>query len=314
MNTMSVSAARPLRFQDREQQCEILFRSHGPYYHLCTPGEATLALFEDEADFRFAMNLVAYCKSRVPGVHVITFVIMRTHLHLVFSGGPEAAAAWFALFRKHLMRYYQSTGRVRDLKGFQASVLPIDNLAFLRNTIAYVNRNGYVAHPEYSPYSYPWGANRFYFNPDAQARWDRLFRDLRVMDQRALFRCHDVDYPGDAVVVDGFISPMSFCDIALGERLFRDSRHYFYQVSRNVEAYQDIAKLLGDSVIYTDDELFLVVRQLCRDRYGTARPESLSMDAKMDLARELHFEYKASGKQVQRLLRLEERTVAALGW
>ena len=73
-----------------------------------------------------------------------------------------------------------------------------------------------------------------------------------------------------------------------------------------------MAKLLGDTLIYTDDELYLIVRQLCRDNYGNARPEILPMDEKQRLARLLHFDYKATEKQIQRMLRLDARTVSAL--
>ena len=36
------------------------------------------------------------------------------------------------------------------------------------------------------------------------------------------------------------------------------------------------------------------------------------MDAKQEMARLLHFDYKAGNKQIMRMLRLEERTVTAL--
>ena len=182
----------------------------------------------------------------------------------------------------------------------------------MRNSIAYVNRNGYLVHPEHTPFSYPWGANRFYFNPDAKARRDCRYDDLCVKEKRQLMGSHTVDFPGEAAIVDGFISPASFCDMDLGEGIFRDARHYFSLVSRSVEAYKDIAKLLGDSVFYTDDELFLIVRQICRDHYGNARPEILTLDQKMELARQLHFDYKSSNRQIQRMLRLDDRIISAL--
>ena len=303
---------RPLSFGEREYQCEEVFRSRGPFYHLCTPGESTFVLFEDEGDYRFAMNLIASSVFLAPDVNIITYEIMRTHLHVIGEGASAPALDWFSGMRKRLYRFYQSTGRVRDLGSFKAEVFPITDLNFLRNSIAYVNRNGYLVHPEYTPFSYPWGANRFYFNPDAQKRQERRFGDLSVREKRRLFGSHCVDYPGEAPIIDGCISPAFFCDITLGESIFRDARHYFNLISRNVEAYRDMAKLLGDTLIYTDDELYLIVRQLCRDNYGNARPEILPMDEKQRLARLLHFDYNATEKQIQRMLRLDARTVSAL--
>ena len=303
---------RPLSFGERERQCEEIFLSRGPFYHLCTPGDSQLVLFDNDDDFRFAMNLIAASSYWEPEFNVITFEIMRTHLHLIGEGSLAAASNWFDKFRKRLYRFYHSSGRVRDLDFFQPSVFPITDLAFLRNSIAYVNRNGYLVHPEHTPFSYPWGANRFYFNPDAKARQDCLYGELGVREKRQLMGSHAVEFPGDAAIVDGFISPASFCDLELGEGIFRDARHYFSLVSRSVEAYKDIARLFGASVFYTDDELFLIVRQICRDRYGNARPEILTLDQKMELARMLHFDYKSSNRQIQRMLRLDDRFISTL--
>lgn len=303
---------RPLSFEERERQCEELFRSRGPFYHLCTPGDSTLVLFENDEDFRFAMNLIASDIFPVPDVNIITFEVMRTHLHIIGEGATDSALKGFSGMRKRLYRFYQSTGRVRDLDSFQAEVFPINDLTFLRNSIAYVNRNGYLVHPEHTPFSYPWGANRFFFNPDAKRRFDRKYGELHVREKRQLFSSHNIDYPADAPVIDGYISPSYFCDLNLGEGVFRDARHYFSLVSRSVESYRDIAKLLGDTLFYTDEELYLIVRQLCRDKYGNARPEILSMELKQEMARLLHFDYKATDKQIQRMLRLDARIVSAL--
>ena len=302
---------RPLSFGEREQQCEDLFRSRGPFYHLCTPGDSTLVLFENDVDYRFAMNLIASSTHSTPGVNIITHEIMRTHLHIIGEGAPDAALTCFSRMRKRLYRFYQSTGRVRNLDMFQAEVFPINDLAFLRNSIAYVNRNGYLVHPDYTPFSYPWGANRYFFNPDAKRRHDRRIEGLSVREKRQLFSSHTVDYPANAPIVDGYISPAFYCDLTLGEGIFRDARHYFNMVSRSVESYRDIANQLGDSILYTDDELYLIVRQICRDKHGNARPEILTPVLKQQLARTLHFDYKATNKQIQRMLRLDERTLAA---
>lgn len=303
---------RPLSFGERERQCEEIFLSRGPFYHLCTPGDSQLVLFENDDDFRFAMNLIAASSYWEPEFNVITFEIMRTHLHLIGEGSLAAASNWFDKFRKRLYRFYHSSGRVRDLDFFQPSIFPITDLAFLRNSIAYVNRNGYLVHPEHTPFSYPWGTNRFFFNPDAKARRDCRYGDLCIREKRRMMGSHAVDFPGEAAIVDGFISPAFFCDLNLGEGVFRDARHYFSLVSRSVEAYKDIAQLLGDSIFYTDDELFLIVRQICRDRYGNSRPEILTLDQKMELARLLHFNYKSSNRQIQRMLRLDDRIISTL--
>ena len=302
---------RPRSFAEQERLCEDLFLSRGPFYHLCTPGEENYTLFEGERDFTFLMNVIALCCKQSPGVNILTFEVMRSHLHFVGEGNVEDALAWFANLRKRLFRFYQSTGRVRNLEAFQPNIIPVNDLSFLRNTIAYVNRNGYLVYPEHTPFSYPWGAGRYFFNPDACKRCDEYYGNLPAKRKRQMFCSHTIQLPPGYLVVDGYISPVCYCDLFLAEHVFRDARHYFYQVSRPVEGYRDIAKLLGDKVFCTDDELYLIVRQLSRDKCGTSRPETLPPDQKRELARTLHFDYKAGDRQIQRMLRLEERTLRA---
>lgn len=303
---------RPISFAQRERECEQLFLARGPFYHLCTPGEETLALFETEEDYRFAMNLVALVSSMTPEANVITFEVMESHLHLIGEGPISGGRVWFERFRKRLYRYNQSIGRVRNLDAFQPNIIPIDNLTFLRNSICYVNRNGYLVHPECTPFSYPWGANGFYFNPGAKYRKDGLFCDLSYDEKRRLFRSNAIDYPGTHTLVDQYISPVNYCDLALGEGVFRSARHYFSQVSRSVEGYQDIAKLLGDQFFCTDDELYIIVRQISKDKYGASRLDTLPPDKKRELAKTMYYDYKATVQQIHRMLRVPEYDVRTL--
>lgn len=312
MNTYRNKTPHARTFYDAECQCELVFQNNGPYYHLCTPGEQMEILFEDEADFRFAMNLVAFCTWQTKGVIVLTFEIMKNHLHLVLSGDRARILEWFSLFKRRLQRYLLDKGVVKNLSRFEASLFPIDNLETLRNTIAYVNRNGYLVDARYTPFSYPWGANRFFCNPDIPFLQGTRYGDLTFREKRQLFRSHAIDYPDDHLVVDGYILPTSYCNLAMAERMFQSARSYFFLLSRNVEVYRSIAAQLGDLVYYTDDELFLVVRQLCKDDYGNSRPATLPKDAKLEIAKKMHFDYQAGNKQIQRMLRLEERDLIAL--
>ena len=312
MNTHRNKTPRALSFHEAESRCEFVFRENGPYFHLCTPGEQTEILFEDEEDFRFAMNLAAFCTWQLPEVTILTFEIMGNHLHVVMSGEEGRLLAWFDLFKRRLKRYFMDKGLVKDLSSFKASLFPIDNLETLRNTLAYVNRNGYLVDARYTPFSYPWGANRFFFHPDLSHLQTTRYEDLTFREKRRLFRSHAIDYPDDHLIMDGYILPSSFCNLTLAESMFQSARSYFFLLSRNVEAYRSIASQLGDLVFYTDDELFLVVRQLCKDTYGISRPSTLSKEAKWDIARKMHFDYQAGNKQIQRILRLEEREIAAL--
>ena len=138
---------------------------------------------------------------------------------------------------------------------------------------------------------------------------------------------------------------------AAGEALFRDPAHYFSKISRSIEADAKIAKEIGESVFYTDDDLYSAVCRLANEKFsklgsagqGAGRgawqgiagqaggvggqtagmavghaagarcnPSQLPAQAKLELARAMRFEYNASDKQIQRMLKLDPQIISSL--
>ncbi len=114
------------------------------------------------------------------------------------------------------------------------------------------------------------------------------------------------------MVKDGWILPQSFCVTKYGERLFRDAHQYFSIVSKNYEAYSEIAKRLGDDVFLTDDEMFAAISLLAKKKYGDGRVTLLPNNSKIELAKTMRSDYNASESQIQRMLRLDRRIVSEL--
>ena len=97
----------------------------------------------------------------------------------------------------------------------------------------------------------------------------------------------------------------SFCDIRLGENMFRDARSYFNSLTRNAEAFSQIASRLKDTVFLTDEELFSVMSVYINKEYSIKSAAQLNGEQKISVARHLHFGYNASNQQLRRLLRLD---------
>ena len=97
----------------------------------------------------------------------------------------------------------------------------------------------------------------------------------------------------------------SFCDINLGESMFRDARSYFNSLTRNAEAFSQIASRLKDSIFLTDEELYSVICSYINKEYSVKTPAQLSGQQKIDTARHMHFNYNASNQQLRRMLRLD---------
>lgn len=117
----------------------------------------TPILFTGSDDLRFAMNVIAQAADKFPELRIIAFEVMNNHFHFVISGSESVIQAFFEFIRKRIFR------SVPGIKYAKLTIKPIKDLQSLRNNIIYTNRNGYVADPNYTPFSYPWGTGGYYF-------------------------------------------------------------------------------------------------------------------------------------------------------
>ena len=306
------SAPDSRTFYDKENKCELLFNESDPFWHLFTPGHLTELLFTNEEEFCFGMNLMGICADRVPRLKIYTFELMNNHLHCILSGGRKDCEDLFEMYHARLQRYLANTGRLVDLSVFRLSLLSIPDLNALRNEIVYVNRNGYLVKPSCTPFSYMWGAGYLYFNPINEVLPSVAFNSLSIRDKRNLCRSRDVAMTGRIRVFNRTIIPSSFCFIKEGECFYRDAHHYFNLLSKNFEAYSEIAKRLKDSVFITDEEMYSAVQSMCLKSHNLSKPVLLPSAAKIDIAKKMHYDYNASNKQIQRILKIDAGIVESL--
>lgn len=302
---------------EKKDRCERVFewtiQRYGGVWHLCTPGEKQPIIFKNPEDYEFAMTLVAMCAYDCPNVQVITFELMSNHVHFILCGSESDVMAFFTLFRKRLLRYLTTRYGPTDLSNFVCEKpIPIETVESLRNQICYTNRNNYVVDPDQTPFSYPYGANSYYFMPGAKRLNGKRFGDLTLRGKRSLIHARETDYPAEYVITDGYFSPMNYCRLDLGEAVFLDARHYFNKLAKDIESYREIAAIVGDSIYYTDDDLFEVVKRICNDNYAGQRPKLLAKNEKIELARKLHYDYNADNAKISRLLKLPKTVVDQL--
>ena len=303
-------------YNEKENSCratfEMVLRGGGSFWHVCTPGTYQYIVFETPEDFDYGI-ISAATASHDTGVEIITFELMSNHVHFILiARSAEEAKAFLALFRSRMALYFRLKVNPKNLNGFSSDPIPIESLDSLRNQIAYTNRNNFVIDPDQTPFSYPYGANAFYFNPFAKNVKGCRFDGLSDRAKIRLIHSKRIDYPGSWIVTGDGILPSSFCKISLGERFFRDARHYMYKITRDLESYKELSGILGDLDYYTDDELVGIVYSICRKKFGRERPSLLTPDQKNELARTLHFEYRSDNAKITRLLHIPLSTVEAL--
>ena len=298
-------------FTDAQAICNYTFSQLGPCWHLYTPENCEI-IFCTPKDFNVGMSLFGIAALLSPKVKVLTFEIMSNHIHATLVGSKEDIVAFFKLFASLLTKYLKEVGRNPLPKEFVLNLRRIESLEDIRNVLLYNNRNGYLVHPEHSPFSYPYGANAYFFNPFAKAYYEYAKEPAKAKELERMAHTHAVRSINKPVyVLNGHICPLCFCDIGTSELLFRDAAHYFHSLSRSIESQRIIAREIGDRVFYTDDELYSTVFAISTKKYGLP-PAQLPKDAKMELTKTLHYDYNANNKQIARILKLDLNVVSSL--
>lgn len=297
---------------DKEQEAEHMFNTNGPFWHLYTPGNLTSVIFLEDEDFIFCMNLIAQVTAKFPEVQIYTFEIMNNHLHIILSGKEAICRMMFNMIKERLIRYLRNKGRSMNLDKFDCSLIRITDLKMLRNEIVYVNRNGYVARHDCTPYSYTWGAGIAIFNPITRLLPSTRYSKLTVRQKRDLCKSKEIDLPGNLLVYGPVILPSSYCALQKTEQFFRSPHHYFSLLSKNWEAYSEIAKRLGETMIITNEEMYGAVSALSAKVFGIKNPKLLAANSKIELARRMKTEFYASPKQIRSILNLDQSVIDEL--
>lgn len=287
-------------FFNKEQDCEVKFLSSGTVFNVNTPENHPI-IFSNADDYKSAMTILAICKMEYSDLQLFAFQIMSNHFHFVIGGQRSRILEFFDLFSDHLRRHF---GKEAIEKSFGIKLFPIDNLGYFRNAVAYVNRNGFVVNDNHTPFSYPWGTSAYFFNSMPRQLESLSSEKLGVKALRELLHSRLLDKYKNVPIVQGYISPLQYCNISASEQLLRDAKQYFYIISKNVESFSEIAKSIGESMYYNDNDLFLVATRIAKANYDTARLSDLPVQLKLELARRLHFDFNAGKKQLSRLLKI----------
>lgn len=292
-------------YAEKERECERVFEMSGPFWHLYTDGRLMEDFLRSEEDFKTAMTALAVTAILFPKVRIITFELMGNHVHFILNGYAEDCLEFFGMFKARVRRVLHSYERIINWDCFCAEILSIDSLSALRNEIIYVNRNGFVVNPQYTPFSYPWGGGGAYFTPIFRMLPAKSVRELGFNKARELTHYRDVKSLEGLKFVGDIAYIPSFCRTDIGESMFRDARSYFNSLTRNAEAFSQIAERLKDSIFLTDEELYAAAVRYADKAFGSKQLTLLSPEQKIQLARELHFRYNASNQQIRRLTKLD---------
>lgn len=288
------------------------FNSPQGYWHISTPENHPI-IFTSELDFKAGMSIFGIAAALFPSIVILTFQLMTNHIHVCLYGVKDDIVRFMSLLRHFLQRYFDATGRSIDLSGLENYQLrSLSSPDEIRNVITYDNRNGFLVNPDCTPFSYPWGANKFFFNPDVVKRYKSEAIPLTVREIRALTKSRRADKVTSLKTLDGYVCPLSFCDIKTAMSFYRNASNYFYECSRNIEAHRTIAADIGESVYFTDNELFLAINIQKNKLFGDTPMNLLNKDQKVSLAKKMHYDFNANKKQIARMLHLNLQVLDTL--
>lgn len=294
-----------------QTQAEKAFEQSGPFTHLHTTPLEKDILYYNETEKALALNYIAISLSRC-ACSLLALALMSNHFHFILAGARDQVALFWEEFSNRMDIYYRSHGRPGLMKHIHANLTPITSLKQLRDEIAYVIRNAFVARTDIHVFADPWSSGYLYFNPmliregvPASALKGRKLRDFTCSRQ-----IEAID--GTIYVKDGRAQMWSFVDYPFVESLYDNARQFINSVLKNVEAQVEVSRRIGEKPFLSDEELFPLMYKLCRDAFKANSPKDMDLQSRKKLAITLKNNYFASNKQLARLTQLPLKDIDTL--
>ena len=66
------------------------------------------------------------------------------------------------------------------------------------------------------------------------------------------------------------------------------------------------------TIYYNDNDLYIAATKIAKEQFKSKDLNTLTAGQKIELAKQLHFEYNAGDKQLQRMLKINENILKSL--
>lgn len=269
------------------------------FWHVCTKGLTSGLIFRSREDYVYGMNGVAVYSLKYQAV-VLAFCLMDNHVHFILRGEEQVC-------REFIRQYKARLATLTDVSKADACMKRIDSREYLMRAIAYVLRNPMSAGLGVLPTAYRWSSAGVYFNPEKVTAECARLRGMQTVGEIGVRRlremvCSRHRLPDDYVLApDGMVCPECYVDWRSVEELFVRPSRLLYVMSRNDDMEMELTGDILRKVKYTDAELHGSVSGLCWEMFRCGAPESLPVEHRCRLAKELRKRYGLGPKQLSRL-------------
>ena len=283
------------------------------YYHFYSEGRVAVELFLSKSDFVAALNRLAVCAARFPGVAVVAFTFEDTHVHFLLYCLEEDGKAFCDLFKRLTMIYLSHT-RGGKPSGLQIlfDVEEIDDESYLKKVGVYVIVQPTKDGKGIMPYDYPWSSAPLYFRGEkAVPLWfvdkhgvvqdtirigDMTYREKRKKIKTA------VGLPDEWLVCNDIVLPSNYVDVSRFENIYKTHNAFraFLSRSSDSEVIQQAASVRGVSL--PDHEMRGACRKICKEVFSVGDVRRLDSARRLEVARHLRRRYLVSKKQLSRIV------------
>ena len=282
------------------------------YFHISTDGRSSSVLFRDPTEFVAGMNRI-YFALTVTNLVLLAFCLMDNHVHFVLYGEEDQCWTFIHRYKQLTGMWIQSRGgEPRPLDAMIPSVKPIKDDEYLRNVIVYDIMNPTRAHMPYLPATYRWCSGGLYFADHSLVT--QVYRRAGDFSHTALRQILGtrITIPDDILIgPDGMIWPGCYVAYEWVNRLFGSPYALLKKMNQPID-YQINKDMTEGRLSLPDGEIVAKCRALCNRTYGVDSVAPLDVDRRMEIARRLRIETRASLKQISRVVQLRYKDVLAV--
>jgi len=275
-------------------------------WHFSTDGNKVDAIFEDEVDFKEGMNRVFIVLRKFPGVIILAFTLMDTHVHFILWGDfDECNRFVHEYIRRTSMQISERHGAFKKLEDVPVHFQRIGSAYQLKVCICYVIKNPPVGGLGYNSLDYPWSSSPLYFRSSnlwSSPSWmsNSQVRVFGEKEKRKKLKTRDT-LEGAVNMVGDIVFPGEYVAYEVVEMIFKTCKSFNYFLCNSKES--DVESQGGTISLLSIpmQEMRQNKRNVCKELFGSYASNHLTTQQRLRLAKVLRSRYNSSKKQILRL-------------
>ena len=255
------------------------------------------------------MNIIAIVAAS-SNVTVLVFILMSNHVHFILQCSRDEAKAFIDKFKKHYGMYFQKKyGINKLLRANSADIreVPQENES-LERALAYVQMNCVAANICAHPSQYPWGCGDLFFSQYSKDGF--MIGSLPVRAQWRILQSR-VTLPKEYLMLKkGYIDPRSYVPVRFVESLFRTPKRMNWFLMNSSKAKIRLESQMLPS--FRDQVVMASMEDLCHSLFRRHSFDSLDLEEKSEMVRQLHRRFSADIPQIARITGLSYTDTARM--